>query len=182
MSSYEIDFEFNSWHKVLLCFDSKAKVVRLFLDGSQVIVMNNVSPKFKNYSSKIVLGSDFYGDYRLNGKISSTRISRKSRGFKLFDNSNYKDINFYSNLELNKELVYDEYTTYLNNFDFKLENEKLFAEIVDPVSGVYDFKIDIFDEFDKLNSEYKKDLIEELINRIKPAHTNAIIKIKKDRC
>lgn len=182
VSSEEIDLSFNSWHKILFCFDSIKRTMRLFLDGDQLSVINGVNPKFKNYSSKIVLGSDFYGDYKLNGKISSTRISRKSRGFKLFNDSFYKDINFSSSLELNKELIFDEYTTYLNNFDFKLENKKLFSEIIDPVSGIYNFEIDIFDEFNKLDAKYKKDLIKELINRIKPAHTNAIIKIKKDRC
>ena len=177
-----MDLSFNSWHKILLCFDSNRKIARLFLDGNQIAIINSVNPKFKNYSSKIVLGSDFYGDYKINAKISSTRISRKSRGFKLFDDSDYKDINFSSSLELNKELVFDEYTTYLNNFDFKLENKKLFSQVIDPVSGIYDFEIDIFDEFNKLDAKYKKDLIKELINRIKPAHTNAIINIKKDRC
>ena len=33
-----------------------------------------------------------------------------------------------------------------------------------------------------LDENYKKDLVEYLVNRIKPAHSNSIVRIKKDRC
>ena len=179
MLSKEYMFDHLSWYKFLLTYN--AGEIKLFINGENIISYKDHSLNFSSYFGKINFMSDNSNNNVFDGKISSTKISRKANGYKLIG-SKQKDINYLNKYSDNRELVLDEYTTYINNFNFELSLSNTFSEVIDKKSGIFDFEIDISDPFNKLNKNYKKDLVEYLVNRIKPAHSNAIVKIKNDRC
>lgn len=177
--SKEYMFDHLSWYKFLLTYN--AGEVKLFINGENIISYKDSSLNFSSYFGKINLMSDNSNENVFDGKISSTKISRKANGYKLIG-SKQKDINYLNKYSDNRELTLDEYTTYINNFNFELSLSNTFSEVIDKKSGIFDFEMNISDPFGKLDKNYKKDLVEYLVNRIKPAHSNAIVKIKNDRC
>lgn len=177
--SEELYFDYLKWYKILITYkDGEFKV---FVNGKKVIQHFDRMINFNSYFGNINFLSDEHNDRIFSGKVSSTKISRKANGY-YTDGLQEKDINYSDKYDNNREMVADEYTTYLNNFNFSLSRKDSYAEVIDKKSGIFDFEIDILDPFDKLNKDYKKDLVEYLIKRVKPAHSNAIVRIKKDRC
>jgi hypothetical protein len=87
------------------------------------------------------------------------------------------DPNYSSNILSINPVQSDDLTTLMLDFDDDLSNGNNIATIYDPKNGIFDFDVNIFDAFDRINlmnSEYVEDLLVELINRIKPAHTNSL--------
>lgn len=177
--SKEYIFDHLSWYKFLVTY--KSGEIKVFVNGEKIISYKDSLISFKGYFGNINFMSDNSGYNVFSGKISSTKISRKANGYKMVG-SREKDINYLNKYSDNRELVLDEYTTYINNFNFELRLGSSYSEVIDKKSGIFDFDINISDPFKKLNEDYKKDLVEYLVNRIKPAHSNAIVKIKNDRC
>jgi len=177
--SKEYMFDHLLWYKFLLTY--KEGEVKLFVNGEKIMSHKDSSLNFSSYFGKINFMSDNSNKNIFDGKISSTKISRKANGYKLIGSSQ-KDINYLNKYSDNRELALDEYTTYINNFNFELSLSNTFSEVIDKNSGIFDFEMSISDPFDKLDKNYKKDLVEYLVNRIKPAHSNAVVKIKNDRC
>ena len=180
--SEEFYFDYSRWYKFLFTYNMHLGEIRLFLNGRQIIFYKNKEILFKDYIGSIDFLTDNFGQRPFEGKISNIKISRKANGFRILDSFDVKDINYFDKEEENRELVYDEHTTYMNNFSFELSIDEKYSEIIDKKSGIFDFEIDINDSFNKLDENYKKDLVEYLVNRIKPAHSNSIVRIKKDRC
>ena len=177
--SKEYIFDHLSWYKFLIVY--KSGEIKVFVNGEKIISYKDPLISFKAYFGNINFMSDNSGQNVFSGKISSTKISRKANGYKIVG-SREKDINYLNKYSDNRELVLDEYTTYINNFNFELKLGSSYSEVIDKKSGIFDFDINISDPFEKLDKDYKKDLVEYLVNRIKPAHSNAIVKIKNDRC
>jgi hypothetical protein len=57
-----------------------------------------------------------------------------------------------------------------------------FASIIDPERGIYNFDIEILDDLGRITDEKTEDLIVELVNRLKPAHSNALVKFPRNHC
>ena len=48
--------------------------------------------------------------------------------------------------------------------------------------GIFDFDIEVYDNFNKINNEEVEDLIVDLVDRLKPAHSNALVVFPRDPC
>ena len=114
--SKEISMDYLKWYKILLTY--KSGKFRLFLNGEKIIDHFDEKLVFSNYFGNINIGSNFFGEDIFSGKISSTKISRKANGYEIVGLKE-KDINYFDKYSDN-EMIKDEYTTYLNNFNFEL--------------------------------------------------------------
>ncbi len=117
--------------------------------------------------------------------MDNIRFSRVMRTVIRDSGGNAVDLNYSSNLNTVMPVIKDDATTLLIDFDADLNKIDKFATVIDPVRGIYNFDIEVLDNFNKvigINNGEVEDLIIDLVNRLKPAHTNALVKFKKLRC
>ena len=132
--------------------------------------------KFKDFLGELYIGSDYtrqYGSYCL---IDNFRISNMARPvFEPFGES--IDVNWNSNLNVAFPVTQDLYTTLLLNFDTLITKNTNFITLIDKYSGIYDFTINVLDSFGYVASSAKvKEILETLINILKPANSRCYIK------
>ena len=200
-----VNWQKNTWHRVMCSYktNSNKDIIRMFVDGDEggvitygqdikygtgyvygQIATNKSFNKSKDYNIKlsdtfrvISIGSDVFGDNPSNCRMDNVRFSRKQRSLIKDSLENYIDPNYSSNLNSVSPVVKDDLTTLILDFNNQIsDNESKFAKIIDPIGGIFDFDIEVVDDFGKINKEETEDLIVELINRLKPAHSNANIK------
>jgi hypothetical protein len=95
------------------------------------------------------------------------------------------DLSYSENLSESIPLLEDDNTLLIINFDKELKEVERFATIINTEFGIFNFDILCDDSFDKVIgvSNYEvEELIERLINLIKPAHSNALVKFNKNFC
>jgi hypothetical protein len=117
--------------------------------------------------------------------MDNIRFSRIIRGVIKDVTGQSIDIDYSENINTISPVTKDDATTLLIDFDADLERVDKFATVVDDVNGIYNFDILVHDEFDKVigvNNGEVEDLIVDLVNRLKPAHTNALVKFQKNKC
>ncbi|MDX1373634.1 MAG: hypothetical protein R3321_14270 [Nitrososphaeraceae archaeon] len=69
-------------------------------------------------------------------------------------------------------VIEDNFTTSLDDFDEEEAEQEGGAILIDRETGVFDFTVNVIDSFDKVrNDEECRQLIIDLLNVIKPAHT-----------
>jgi len=133
----------------------------------------------------IAIGSDIFGDNSAKGRLDNVRFSRKMRSTPRDAVGNSYDPNWSSNQNTVRPLIRDDVTSMLIDFDNDGEIVEKYAVVKDPKAGVFDFEIKVIDEFEKVignsNGEVE-DLIVDLVNRLKPAHTNAYVRFLKNNC
>jgi hypothetical protein len=205
-----IDWIRNSWHRIMCVWkaNSEADQMRLFVDGEEVGLINygdenlvygdnfiygqttkNISSSkklkynivLKDEFKNIVIGSDIFQNLNAGSRMDNIRFSRVMRNLILDPGGNYIDPNFSSNLNTLLPVIYDNQTTLLLDFEFNGGDDK-YATVIDPVRGIYNFDINIIDAFEKINDELTEDLIIELVNTLKPAHSNALVIFPRDPC
>ena len=76
-------------------------------------------------------------------------------------------------------MIEDDSTTMLINFDKSITNDINVSTITDASLGIFNFDINIVDHFNKINNDEIEDLIIELSNRLKPAHSNCMVFFQK---
>lgn len=133
----------------------------------------------------IAIGSDIFGDKSARGRMDNLRFSRVIRDAVRDSAGSFIDINFSENSNTNHPVVEDDATTLMMDFDASLEKIDKFATIIDSKNGIFNFDITIMDNFDRIigvEDGLVEDLIVELVNRLKPAHANALVKFVKNRC
>jgi hypothetical protein len=201
-----VDWDKNSWHRIFFSYtaNSKADFMRAVIDGvssENIYIKNNDYNDFSDYLettsisrpsiklsdefSEIKIGNNIFKDCIAHCRLDNIRISRDSRKISRDSSGSILDPNYSSNILSINPVQSDDLTTLMLDFDDDLSNENNIATIYDPKNGIFDFDVNIFDAFDRINlmnSEYVEDLLVELINRIKPAHTNSLIKFKKRYC
>jgi hypothetical protein len=201
-----VDWDKNSWHRIFFSYtaNSKADFMRAVIDGvssENIYIKNNDYNDFSDYLettsisrpsiklsdefSEIKIGNNIFKDCIAHCRLDNIRISRDSRKISRDSSGSILDPNYSSNILSINPVQSDDLTTLMLDFDDDLSNGNNIATIYDPKNGIFDFDVNIFDAFDRINlmnSEYVEDLLVELINRIKPAHTNSLIKFKKRYC
>jgi hypothetical protein len=212
-TSIEVDWKKNTWHKVACTYKTGTRFdfIKLFVDGvvgdpivyGENIVFGNdylygnhinytgdlrpieFTMQLKNEFKTISIGSDIYGDNCAKSRIDNLRLSRVNRPYIKSVNGVFTDTSYSSNLNTMLPVVSDDSTTLLMDFDEDEEKIDKFAQLINSKNGIFNFDIEVIDNFDKvigINDGEIEDLISKLINRIKPAHTNAIVKFTKNRC
>jgi len=179
----DIDFKSNSWNKIAASWkvNTEKDYIKLSVNGattSSSVLNERISLLDK--LEQLYIGSGYDGSNSALSRIDNFRISKIDRLKTLDSIGNYLDINYSSNLNSVKPLTEDKYTSYINNFEFVDNNN--YATITDLVRGIYDFDIEVIDDFGKINSSEVEDLIVYLVNKLKPSHTNVLVKFKRKTC
>lgn len=195
----------NTWHRVKAQYKINGGMgndeMRLFLDGYQYT--NVLYGEGLSYGKfPMVYGSVSIGDgYGLVGSINfkdsindlfiGTDFRQNSPIFCLLDNFRISNISrpiyapfgepldpsWSSNLSVVFPVTQDLYTTFLMDFDKNTTLITNFATLVDRNTGAFDFTVNIFDSFGIVSSSAKvKEVLENLINILKPANSRVFIK------
>jgi hypothetical protein len=131
--------------------------------------------------SKIFIGSDVLGFQGARALMDNIRFSSIERlqSIKITTNDTI-DVNYVANTEFALPVVEDDNTTAIFNFDKELSKIEFLATLINAERGIFRFEIDVIDSFDKIigNTELEE-LLVELINILKPAHTEAIVRFIK---
>jgi hypothetical protein len=130
---------------------------------------------FKDTINELFIGSDFSGTNGAYALIDNLRISNQSRPlFMPFGES--LDVNYSTNTDIVLPVTPDLYTTLLLDFDTLITKNTNFATLKNSTTGLSDFTINIYDSFDILaDNAVVKQVLEELINTLKPANTQVYI-------
>ena len=203
----DVDWKRNTWHRVMCMWkaNSSSDTIRMFVDGTEVSQISfgdagllygigftygqltsgtgssnsiKYNIKLKDEFKMIAIGSDLFGDYSATSRVDNIRFSRVVRETVRDSQGSYLDINFSSNTNSILPTVEDDLTTLMLDFE-PSSATATYATVVDPVRGIFDFDIQINDSFGKINNEETEDIIVELVKKLKPAHSNALVKFPK---
>jgi hypothetical protein len=204
----DIDWGRNSWHRIACTYkaNSSSDYMRMFVDGDDCTfstygdkgllygsgAMFGQEPNYDSSltSIKISLGDDFraisvgadiFGEHSALSRMDNIRLSRVARVMPQDPSGEYIDGNYSPNIKTVIPVLRDDVTTMLVNFE-KESNEDSYAMVVDPSSGIFNFDIEVLDYFGKINDEVIEDLIVQLVDRLKPAHTNAVVVFPRESC
>lgn len=195
----------NTWHRVKASYKINGGIgtdeMRLFLDGYQFtdvlfgeglvfgqfpVVMGSVnvgdgyslvsSITFKDPINDLYIGADYLGANPIFTLLDNFRISNVSRPI-YAPYGEPIDINYSNNLSTVFPVTKDLYTTYLMDFDTMVVLNENFSTLVNRATGAFDFTLNIFDSFGIVSSSAKvKEVLENLINILKPANSMVFIK------
>jgi hypothetical protein len=143
-------------------------------DGANRSVNYNIS--LNDEFRLISIGSDIFNDYSGNCRLDNIRFSRKNRRAVKDSSGVYVDTNYGSNLDTVSPVSKDSFTTLMLNFNNKIQKDDNFATIIDQNRGIFNFDIEVVDDFGKIKKEETEDLMIELVDRLKPAHANANVR------
>lgn len=212
--SADINWKKNTWHRIKLTYKTNSNgsdYIRMIVDGKncgiikygtgliygtgyiygQYLCDEDVSNRIKYKiplldNLKIIsIGSDVFGDFSAYSRIDNFRFSRIARRDGIDSDGLPIDSNYSENTNTVYPVIEDDATTLLINFDESGDKIDKFIRIIDPKNGIFNFKIDVIDNFDKvigINDGLIEDLIVELVNTLKPAHSNAYVKFIKSKC
>lgn len=145
--------------------------------GSSYLNQNNIQASivFKDTVNELFIGSDYTGSNTAYALIDNLRISDISRPlFMPYGES--IDVNYSSNLSIVYPVTTDLYTTLLLDFNSLVTLQTDFVTLKNKKIGLFDFTINIYDQFGILtNSATTKQVLEELINTLKPANSRVFI-------
>jgi len=195
----------NTWHRVKASYKINNGLgqdeMRLFLDGYQYtdvlfgeglsfgkfpMVYGSVavgdgyslvgSISFKDPINTLYIGSDFNKNNPIYTLLDNFRVSNLSRPI-YAPYGEPLDANFSSNLSTVFPVTKDLYTTLLIDFDRLNALNTDFATLIDRANGAFDFTVNIFDSFGIVSGSAKvKEVLENLINILKPANCRVFIK------
>lgn len=211
--SVDVDWKKNSWHRIKCIYrtGTSSDTMRIFVDGVEGGIIrygtgiiygegyiygqyiqgegqfrtNDYNIPLNDEFKLIAIGSDIFGSNNVRSRLDNIRFSRIIRDIVRDSQGLAVDLNYSSNLNTISPVVEDDVTTLLLDFDENGDKVDTFATIIDPEHGIYDFDIEVIDDFDRvigINNGEIEDLIINLVNRLKPAHTNALVKFTKNRC
>jgi hypothetical protein len=200
----------NTWHRVICTYkaNSDRDSMTMFVDGVEggtitygtnltynngitygqqlsdmgTIVSNSYKIKIADDFRTIGIGGDILGGRTAYSRIDNIRFSRVARHIPRDIYGNYIDINYSENKESIYPVIEDDMTTAIINFTTVMTDNDNFASIIDPERGIYNFDIEILDDLGRITDEKTEDLIVELVNRLKPAHSNALVKFPRNHC
>lgn len=128
--------------------------------------------------SRIYVGSDVFGRQSARARMDNLRFSEIERlqSIKVTSNDTF-DVNYTANIKFANPVVEDVHTTGIFNFEKAEEIIQFLTTIINAERGIFRFEVDVIDSFDKvIGNEELEDLLVKLVNTIKPAHTEAIIR------
>jgi hypothetical protein len=143
--------------------------------GINRFIVNNID--LVDTFSKIIIGTDTVGVNNARALIDNIRFSSIERlqSIKIVGNET-TDVNYTANTDLAQPVIEDLYTTQLLDFDKEESVVEFFAEIINQERGIFRFEVEVIDSFDRIaGNTVLEDLLVELIETIKPAHTESIV-------
>lgn len=195
----------NTWHRVKASYKLNSGTnndeMRLFLDGYQYsdilfgqgfvfgtfpMVMGGVNVgdgysligniNFKDPINELFIGTDFTGASPIFTLLDNFRISNVSRPV-YAPYGEPIDVNYSSNLSAVFPVTSDLYTTYLLDFNRLTGLNTNFTTLINRSTGAFDFTVNIIDSLGIVASSAKvKEVLENLINILKPASSRVYIK------
>jgi hypothetical protein len=203
-----IDWDAGEWHRINCSYSTgtKSDFLRMVVDGigeeevyfrvsginqnedydlDTSTLVSKLKINLNDQFSQITIGNDLFDDYSAKSRIDNLRISRQARSVIRDSSGTIIDPSYSSNISTVLPVKSDDLTTAMFDFDIPSEQIDSFATIIDEVSGIFNFDVDIYDVFGKvagIGDGNLEDLLVELINRIKPAHSNAVIKFDERYC
>jgi hypothetical protein len=130
--------------------------------------------------ARIYIGADVFGSHGARALIDNIRFSDVQRLNIIRVTSNDTiDINYASNVTFATPVAEDVNTIALYDFDKSQSAINYFTTLVG-ASSIFRFKVDVIDSFDKIvGNTNLENLLVELINVVKPAHTESIVSFIK---
>lgn len=212
--SSDVNWKKNTWHRVMCTYKTGTKsndTMRIFVDGEEgglirygtgliygtgfiygQHIQKEGQARARDYRIElgsdfriISVGSDIYGDKTARSRMDNLRFSSIMRNTTRDSLGNVIDTNYSSNTDTIYPVVEDDATTFILDFDADGEKVDKFATVIDPENGIFDFDIEVIDNFNQvigINDGEIEDLITDLVNRLKPAHANALVKFTKSKC
>lgn len=147
--------------------------------GTNRFIVDNID--LTDTFSRIFIGTDIL---RVNGakaRLDNIRFSdiERLQSVKLTSNGAF-DVNFTANTEFVNPVIEDSDTTGIFDFNKEEGDIEFLATLVDAERGIFRFEVDVIDSFDKVvGNTQLEELLTDLINTIKPANTESIIRFKK---
>ena len=131
--------------------------------------------------ARIFIGTDTLSVRGARALIDNIRFSNKERLELIKITSNdTMDVIFTANTELVSPVLEDSDTTKILDFNKDEGDIDKLATLINPESGIFKFNVDVIDSFNKvIGNNQLEQLLKDLINTIKPAHSSAIIKFTK---
>ena len=117
--------------------------------------------------------------------MDNLRFSREARDYPRDSSGNIIDPNYSSNTNTVKPVIEDDLTTLILDFGYDIYKTDNFATVIDPKLGIFNFDIEVIDDLDRVvsvNDGEIEDLIVLLVNKLKPAHCNALVKFPNKQC
>jgi len=127
--------------------------------------------------AQIHIGADVFGSNGAMALMDNIRFSDIQRVLSIRITSNDTfDINYSSNTDFAGPVVNDIDTTAIYDFDTTISDVQNLATLINAERGIFRFMVRVIDSFDKIyDNEDLRNLLEELINTIKPAHCESVI-------
>lgn len=202
--AYPIAWKRNTWHRVMVTWDlnnlDNNDRIRMFIDGVEGGTILYGTPGLLYgigvlYGSAAAIGSTFLTtDINLTDTFSDIYIGNNRElnapAFARMDNIRFSntartpasvggasvDLNYNANTSAAFPVIEDDQTTYIADFN-KVETETEFlANALSKFTPLFTFKMNVLDSFNIINDDDTvESLISNLVNRLKPAHTSAII-------
>ena len=204
-----VDWKKHTWHRILCSWKTgtSSDTMKMFIDGIEcgyirfgegillgigavygTISSSDDFARIHDYTMKVsddfgfvTIGSDAFGEYCADARMDNMRFSRDMRKMPKDSLGAYIDLNYSSNTETIYPVVSDDLTTKLIDFEPE-DREDSFIQVVNQYNGIFDFDVNVFDGFQKvidINDGEVEDLIVDLVNKLKPAHSNAYVKFFK---
>jgi hypothetical protein len=141
--------------------------------------------------NEVNVGADFTEQYPAMARMDNIRFSKELRDISYFGEINGemvdqgpsrlvgKDLLYSSNLNTVYPVISDALTSLLINFDTEQTLNDNLITVRNSITGIFDFYVEVIDTFDLLDTDLKKDLLELLIQKLKPAHTRAFVSFTK---
>lgn len=144
--------------------------------GAQRFIVTNID--LTDTFAKVVIGTDVFRAQNARARIDNIRFSEIQRLQTLNTvGGNVLDVNFKANTELAEPVFEDIFTTRLLDFDKEISDVEFLATLINSERGIFRFEVDVIDSFDRVIGDTRlEDLLVDLINTIKPAHTESIIR------
>lgn len=170
-----VTWSLNSWHKIGLSWSVTDGKLKMLIDG-ETSSTSMATGEFSSLSrsGRVIIGNSHEQNSSALSKIDNVRISKIDRFSKKDSLSSYIDFDYAINLAAARPMISDGFETIICNFEHNTNPH--YAMVKDSSAGIYEFNIDIYDQFDKITSDELEDLLLMLINKIKPSHTNVSVK------
>jgi hypothetical protein len=129
--------------------------------------------------ARLFVGSDVRLVSNARALIDNLRISNIERlgSIKLTGTDTF-DINYIENTDLAFPVIEDGHTTKLLNFDTEDNRIEFFAALINAERGIFRWTCDVIDSFNRIKGNaFLEQLLKDLINKLKGAHTEPKISI-----
>jgi hypothetical protein len=140
-----------------------------------------------DFFSRVNIGGDISGQYMAMARIDNMRFSNVLRSISYLGGTGPgrligHDFLYTSNINTAQPVVEDGLTTLLLDFDTAQALVEHLISVHDDAAGIFDFFVDVIDSFSRIPDSSVEQLIEDLINRLKPAHTRAFVDFGDEDC